>query len=85
MVSAKFKKEVISRDEDQYEIPESIEATFINVDKSPVEIEGYKIEEGEPFKIGSSGCVLTKTTVSIRFLQKRGRKILLFYNAPTNC
>ena len=77
---------MISRDEDQYEIPESVEATFVNVGRSPVEIEGYEFEKGDPpFRVGSAGLVLHKTTVSIKFLQKTGRKILLFYNAPTNC
>ena len=91
MVTAKFKKEIITEDADQFNIPRSIEATLYNVGEAGVEIEELGLESANTFRIGASGVILEGTTISIKFIDESTaeyqpiKKLILFYNAPTNC
>ena len=89
MIPARFKTQIIVEDADQYDVPKSVEATFVNQGDTPVEIQGFELQKGEPLKIGSSGTILQETKVNIEFIVNPGieqsKKLVLIYNAPINC
>ena len=85
MIESGYNKQVIIDDDDQYNIPDSIEATFVNVGDVDVLIDEYPRKKGETFRVGAIGHTLTSAKVSIQFQGKGKRKLLLFYNYPKNC
>jgi len=85
MKESGYNKKVIVDDADQYDIPDSIEATFVNVGDVDVLIDGYPRKKGETFRVGAIGHTLRNAKVSIEFQGKGKRKLLLFYNYPKNC
>jgi hypothetical protein len=85
MIHATFTKQVINADDRQFLIPTSVEATFFNVGNDIVFLEDVKVNPGESFKVGSSGCILKNATIEIAFEGKLKKKLILIYNAPINC
>lgn len=85
MIDSTFATQIINADDRQFQIPVSVEATFFNIGDDTVFLEGVPVKPGDPFKVGSSGCVLRKATIEIVFEGKQKKKLILIYNVPLNC
>ena len=85
MTETNFVKTIIKEDDNQFDLPPSIEATFINLGSARVDIEEIPLEQDETTRVGAVGCVLTSATFRINFAESSDqseRKLLLIYNAP---
>lgn len=80
-------REIIRDDYDQYQIPESVEATFINIGTNDVEIDQYNLTPGETYRVGVMNFITDPMSVKVNFKGKgaSNNKVLLLYAAPINC
>ena len=80
-------RKIIREDMQQYPIPESVEATFVNIGDNDVAIDEYVLAPGEPYRVGVIGFVSDAMSFKIEFKGKIAsrNKVLLLYGSPTNC
>lgn len=80
-------REIIRDDYGQYPIPESVEATFINIGTNDVEIDEYNLPPGQTYRVGVINFITDAMSVKVKFKGKSAsdNKLLLLYGAPINC